>query len=214
MKLAIALLLVSHVAPAEIVDRVAVAVGRQVITLSQIHTEVRVTAFIEGQKVDVDGMRQKAASRLIDQTLIRKEIEITRFPTPKAEEVGPLLTQVKNLYGPRYGAALKEYALAEDEVKEHLLWQLTFLRFVQYRFQPAVQVTEAELRDEFATQLKILKEAGRPPQTFEQMRTDLEALATQRHVDEALERWLAEQRAQTSIIYRLRNIAASGGGGR
>ncbi|BDC50198.1 hypothetical protein F183_A25140 [Bryobacterales bacterium F-183] len=208
MKFAIALLLLlAPAAPAEIVDRVAVAVGRQVITLSQIHTEVRVTAFIEGQKVDLDAMRQKATSRLIDQTLIRKEIEITRFPTPKPEELEPLLKQVKNLYGPRYGGALKEYELTEDEVKQHLLWQLTFLRFVQYRFQPGVQVTEAELQDEFATQTKALKDAGRPAQTFEQMRTDLETLVTQKHVDEALERWLAEQRTQTSIIYRLRGIA-------
>lgn len=211
MRLAIALLLLAPVAPAEIVDRVAVAVGRQVITLSQIHTEVRVTAFIEGQQVKIDEMRQKAASRLIDQTLIRKEIEITRFPAPKLEDVEPLLTQVRNLYGPRYGSALKQYDLTEDEVKQHLLWQLTFLRFVQYRFQPGVQVTETELQEEFAAQLKALKDAGRPPQTFEQMRTDLEALVTQKHVDEALERWLAEQRSQTSIIYRLRNVAIGGG---
>lgn len=211
MRLAIALLLLAPVAPAEIVDRVAVAVGRQVITLSQIHTEVRVTAFIEGQQVKIDEMRQKAASRLIDQTLIRKEIEITRFPAPKLEDVEPLLTQVRNLYGPRYGSALKQYDLTEDEVKQHLLWQLTFLRFVQYRFQPGVQVTETELQEEFAAQLKALKDAGRPPQTFEQMRTDLEALVTQKHVDEALERWLAEQRSQTSIIYRLRNVAMGGG---
>lgn len=211
MKAAIALLFLAAAnGPAEIVDRVAVAVGRQVITLSQIQTEIRVTAFIEGQKVNIDEMRQKAASRLIDQTLIRKEIEITRFPTPKMEDVEPLLKQVKNLFGQRYGAALKEYELTEDEVKQHLLWQLTFLRFVQYRFQPGVQVTEAELQEEFAAQSKALKDAGRPPQTFEQMRTDLEALVTQKHVDEALEHWMAEQRSQTSIIYRLRNILGEG----
>ena len=34
---------------AEVIDRIAIVVGRQVITASQIDTEVRVTAFLSGQ---------------------------------------------------------------------------------------------------------------------------------------------------------------------
>ena len=92
----------------EIIDRIAVAVGKQVITSSQIDTEERVTAFLNGSGADADAVavRKKAAGRLIDQTLIRREIELTRFPVPRPEEAVPLLEQAKAVHGDGYANAL------------------------------------------------------------------------------------------------------------
>jgi hypothetical protein len=193
---------------AEIIDRVAVAVGKQVITSSQIDTEVRVTAFLNGGGTEADPVaaRKKAAGRLIDQTLIRKEIELTRFPVPKPDEAAPLLQQAKTVHGDGYTNALKMASLTEDDVLQHLLWQLTFLRFVQYRFQPGVSLTDNEVRDFYNEQSARFKAQGKTTPAFDAIRKDLETILTQRYVDEALDRWLAEQRSQAIIVFRLKGL--------
>lgn len=194
---------------AEVVDRIAIIVGRQVITTSQIDIEVRVTAFLSGQSKPAvtDTLQREAAARLIEQTLVRREIELTRFPTPKPEETGPLFEQAMRIHGDNFAAALREARLTEDDLKQHLLWQLTLLRFVQYRFQPGVSVTDNEIRDLYNQESAKLKAQGKPSPPFEESRKDLEALLTERHVDEALERWLIEQRGQTAIAFKVKELA-------
>src|SRR5512140_1348804 len=99
----VVLLFMSLPAGAEIIDRIAVTVGKQVITVSQIETEVRVTAFLSGQKPLVtDALRRDAAARLVDQMLIRREVELTRFPVPNADEAKPLLEQAKAIHHDAY----------------------------------------------------------------------------------------------------------------
>ena len=42
---------------------------------------------------------------------------------------------------------------------------------------------------------------------MEGMRKDIEAILTQQRVDQALDRWLDEQRNQSTIVYRLKDLA-------
>ena len=52
----------------EIIDRIAVSVGNQVITSDQITDEIRVTALLNHKNIDLSGdERKKAAERLIEQ---------------------------------------------------------------------------------------------------------------------------------------------------
>lgn len=194
---------------AEVVDRIAIIVGRQVITTSQIDTEVRVTAFLSGQPKPAvtDTLKREAAARLIEQTLVRREIELTRFPTPKPEEAKPLFEQAMRIHGDNFAAALREAGLSDEDLNQHLLWQLTLLRFVQYRFQPGVSVSDNEIRDLYNQESARLKSQGKSTPPFEEARKDLEAALTERHVDEALERWLVEQRGQTAILFKVKELA-------
>lgn len=202
------LVAVAATARAEIVDRIAVAVGKQVVTMSQVDQEVRVMAFLDGRKPEATPVaRKEAASRLIDQTLVRREIEVTRFPSPKPGEADALVAQARTIHGDGYEAALKSASLTEEDVSRHLLWQLTLLRFVQYRFQPGVSLGDNEVRDYYNEQSNRLKAEGKSTPPFEAARKEIENLLTQRLVDRALERWLAEQRMQTPVVYRMKELA-------
>ena len=67
-------------AHAEVIDRIAVTLDNQVITQSEILREMRLTAFLNGDPLDLSGeSRKKAAGRLIEQKLIRKEIEAPQY---------------------------------------------------------------------------------------------------------------------------------------
>jgi len=198
----IALFLIAAVARGEIIDRIAATVGRQVITESQITEEIAVTAFLSGNAPDVsDANRTRTANRLVDQTLIRREIEVTRFPQANNEEGAGLLEKLKNATN-NFAAALAATHLTEAILMKHLQWQATFLRFVEYRFRPGVQISEADLRDFYETQSKEWKRQNRTVPSFEDARQDLERLLSAQYVDQALDRWLGDQRTQTQIVFK------------
>lgn len=192
---------------AEIIDRIAAAVGKQVITESQVTEEIRVTALLDGKPADwSDANHKRALNRLVDQTLIRREIDATRFEEAKVEEGVTLLAQLKTQMKD-FNTSLSANHVAEAVVARHLQWQVTFLRFVEYRFKPSIEVTEADLKDFYTTQAEEWKKQNQAVPSFDDARADLERLLTSKYVDQALDRWLGDQRTQTSIVFKTSKAA-------
>ncbi len=192
----------------EVVDRVAIAVGRHVITQSHLDTEVNVTAFLSDgpKKLDAATARKQAAGRLIQQTLIRREIEITRFPMPKPDEAQSLFEQIRTPHGENFLKNLHAAGLQTQDLAAHLLWQLTLMRFVLYRFQPGISIGDDEIKGYYEAQLPKWAAEGKSAPEMETIRKDIEDLLTQQRVDRALDGWLVEQRDQTQIVYRVKGL--------
>lgn len=194
---------------AVIIDRVAVSVGNSVITESQIELAIRVTAFINGEQPDfrVETKRQ-TADRLVDQLLIRNELQLARFPATAEAAVERLLARVKQSRfagkDSDYRHALAQAGLAEAELKTQLAWQLTFLRFVDARFRPGVQITDQEIQNYFETTIVPANRQAQPGQTttLEDYRDRIERVLTQQRVDQQLNAWLKETRARASVSFR------------
>ena len=125
-------------AAAGVIDRVAVVVGNQVITESEVLLEVRLTEFLNGQPLDLGvAQRRAAAERLVDQQLIRGEMQIGGYPMPAESEGQAVLRKFRQENYPSipaFRAALEKYGLTEEEVNRHLLWQVAALRFTDQRF--------------------------------------------------------------------------------
>ena len=159
---------------AEIIDRIVVSVGNQVVTASEVRREIQMAAFLNGAEPDFGAdSRRKAAERLIEQKLIRKEMEVGRYPGPAAAETEPLLQQVREQRfksNEEYLGALAKYGISEPDLKAQLLWQLTVLRFVEFRFRvPGDTASKAQVNQE---------------------------------IDKEMDAWLKEARARTRIEYR------------
>ena len=77
------LLLISFVWGAEVMDRIAVIVGKRAIKTSDIDRELRVSSFMNRQPVDKSpaGSR-KVAERLIDQELVRQDLLNGQYARP------------------------------------------------------------------------------------------------------------------------------------
>ena len=194
-------------ARAEIIDRIAVTLDNQVITASEIALEIRLTAFLNGDPLDFSpAARRKAADRLIEQKLIRKEIQVGRYVAPSPDEVDPMLKQVQ---GQRfhsvdeYRQALAKYGISEDELKAHLLWQLNLLRFIDIRFRPGVQVTDAQIQAYFDANRAKLEAPPGPSKklTLDDLRSDIREILTAEGADKQLDDWLAETRKRTRIQF-------------
>jgi hypothetical protein len=204
MRIAVALIL-ACIANADIVDRVAANIGRNVITDAQVTEEIRVTSFLQGDPVDLaPENRRKALDRLVDQFLVRRELEFTRFAGISDVDIQPVLKSARDQYTTEaeFNAALAKYEITADELKRHITWTLTMLRFIEYRFQPAVQINNTQLRQEYQRQAVAWKQKhGTDMAPLEQVQPDIEKIVRQRFVDASLDRWLGEVRTQNEIIY-------------
>src|SRR5207248_2159304 len=136
-------LMVCALASAVIIDRMAVVVGNRVIKDSDIDRDIRLTDFLNGEKLDFSpAQRRKSAQRLIDQSLIRKEIDTGRYTAPSAGEIQDFLKQVKS-----HRDSLQPYGITQQELEAQVRWQITVLHFIEQRFRPAVLVSDQEIQD-------------------------------------------------------------------
>ena len=199
------LLLLQPVLPAEIIDRIAISVGNQVITESQIAEEIRLTAFLNEEKANLaDDERKKAAGRLIEQTLVRREMEFSHYPLPALSDAAQSLEILKARYktDAEYQQALDVNGITEEELKRRLWWQATFLRFIDYRFRPGIQIPEADVRAYYQQQLDKWKQEGVDPVPgLEEVRPSIERTLTEQRIDQAMDRWLADTRTQVAIRF-------------
>jgi hypothetical protein len=180
------------ISQAVIVDRIAIIAGKRVIKDSDIAQDLRITAFLNHELPQfTPEARKKAADRLIDQTVIRIEIEQGDYPIPSIDEAKAFLANIKK---PRFASegsyqrTLVADQINEQDLLQRLLWQMTVLRFVDARFRPAVRLTDEEVQA-YATQHK---------QTLDEGRNALTAQA----VDKALDAWLTSRRKALNLVYK------------
>jgi hypothetical protein len=139
---------------AGVLDRVAIVIDKTIVTESEVLDDLRLTEFLNDQPLDTGpAARRAAADRLVDQELIRRELELSGFARPPASEADALLLKFRQarFHSPAdYRAALQKYGIAEDQLKQRLLWQLTAIRFTDFRFggqQTAASAQSADRSD-------------------------------------------------------------------
>lgn len=209
MKIAtsIALLLLAALAGrSEIIDRVAVTVDRMVITQSDVLTHIRVAAFLDDrQPVVSPETRRQAARQLVEQLLIRREMEISRYPAPDVRDVEALLESLRQERGlgdrESYAAALDEYGISEQDVRDSLFLQLTLLRFIEFRFRPGIALEDAEVEEFYARRVAEDGDNGVTPE-LDDIRDEIEEFMIQQRVDEELDTWLERAAGDADIRYR------------
>ena len=194
-------------APLDIIDRVAVSVGNHVVTTSDIDREIRVTAYLNGAKLELTpAVRRATADRMVEQTLVRTELETSRYPTPPPSEIDPILAQLKKERFPTdadFQHSLAEYGITEQDVRDELLWQRTLLSFLDVRFRPSVQVSDKEIQDYFDKIVKPAFQAAHAGQTvsIDDYRDQIEATLTGQREDQEMTKWLDQAKKRTEIAY-------------
>jgi hypothetical protein len=190
----------------EIIDQIAVTVNNQVITASQIRDEIRVTGFLNGEKPDFSAAnRRRTADRLIEQVLVRREMDLTRYSEPGVSEIRNTMDQIRS--GFQSDAALKQAlagaGITQAQLQDELLRQAALLRFIDLRFRPEVQIDESEVtRYCQNVYLPALRKRGVAPEpTLDSVRPQCEEEFTAQLVDRRVDAWLKEARDRSDIVY-------------
>lgn len=194
---------------AAVVDRVEVAIGTRVITLSDVDLRIRLTAFQNHARPEFStAARKEAVERLIDQSLIEREMEIGRYENIGAATGEAMLGAFQKENFPAgqesMNAALNSYGLTGDDLTRDLKRQANLLTFIDLRFRPAISVTDEEIRKYFdekviAAAEKQLGVAG--------MRDRITQAITSQRADQEMDTWLRDQRGRTRISYVDRELA-------
>lgn len=181
----------------EVVDRIAASVGRQVIAESEVVESIRVAAFLNREPADLGAAaRRKAAERLVEQALLRREMEVSHYPLPGLEVGVDGAAGVSD-------SELAAAGLTREQLRRHLRWQSAVLAFIEYRFKPGVQLTESEVVEYYQARRRewLARKDEKAPELAE-VRESIEKALTQEHVDRAVDRWLGEARSQVAIRFR------------
>ena len=83
---------------------------------------------------------------------------------------------------PEFRVALEKYGITEGQLKRHLLWQLTAMRFTEVRFRPVIP--------------------GASQQSANRLDGSDSVPATDSDIDEQMHAWLKEARAGTRIKFK------------
>jgi len=193
---------------AEILDRIAVTIDNQVIAESDLIRDIRLSAFLNQSQPDFSGRAKRAtAERLVDRALMRREIELSRYPLPGEKDAAAALENWRRERFPDpavYRQALAQAGIADSALAAYMLEQLTALRFIDYRFRPTVQVGDAEIQQyyekRFLPQWRPAGAAPAPP--LEQVAPKIEQILVEEKVDRMLEAWLKDARSRARIVYR------------
>lgn len=208
MRTLAAILLLCAAANGEVIDRVAVSFGHEVVTLGAIRRQLRMTAYLSGKPPeDTPEARRAAAERLIDQALVKREMDLSRYsPIPMAD-VRKNVEEYREKLGltpERFAEELARYSFTLDEFVDEIYWQATLLRFVQFRFSPSVQVSEDEIQEyyerEYAPRLRAMAPGQEPP-PLDEVRERVAGILTSQKENAVLEQWLRQGRQLSRIRY-------------
>jgi hypothetical protein len=207
MRASFVLLVGCALAAGVVVDRVAVIVGKHVIKNSDIERDLRSTAFLNRERLDLsEDARRKAAERLIDQSLIRDEIETGEYSQSNESELEAML---KRLQQERFGGStsrMKEeaarYGLTDEQLRRQLQWQLTVLKFIDQRFRPGVMVADEEVRAYYDQHAAELRRQFPQAKTFEALEPKIRESLEGERISKAFEQWLGGARKRSRIEYR------------
>jgi hypothetical protein len=213
MKTLLLVFLVSLACRAEIIDRIAVVVGKAVITESEIQREIRLTAFLNGEPLDFSpAVKRKTAERLVEQRLIGNEITASLYDLPSAAAAQEMLKQIKDRFpNPAvYQEELMRVGITEDDLKAHLARQLATLSFLDFRFRPGIQIGEDEIgkyfNDRLAPELKKAKPDGQF--SMNDFRSQVREALIGERMDTASDAWLKQARERTRIEFRAEVFAS------
>jgi hypothetical protein len=199
----VVMVLVALGARAETLDRIAVTVGTQVVTESQILMALRSTALLDRVPVDVSApAKRKMAGWLADQALIRQEANANHITLPSNEAAKGKLEAVKALYpsDEQYRRDLERYGIRESDLADLLLADLREQTFVDLRFRPEVQITEDDLSSYYKT-LSTTRSFDSCT-ADEKCRGDMEKELTDQRAMDDLDKWLITARTGARIVYR------------
>jgi hypothetical protein len=193
-------------APAEIIDRIAVSVGKHAIKLSDIDRDLRVTGFLNREPLNLSPKtRRAAAERLIDQALISDEVADGGYPRPADSDVDALLNKVRR---ERFGGsdarlreALAGYGLTEDQLRQQLQWQLQVLRFIDQRFRAGVVVSDEEVRSYYEQHRADLARENPKNQSLEALEPKIRQALEGERINQNFAQWLEQVRRRYRVQY-------------
>ena len=211
------LLWASLLSAGDMLDRIVAKVNGHIILQSDWDDAARYEAFIDGRPLDklTNEDRKAALDRLIDQELLREQMNAADTTHATGEEVARRLQEIRKQYPKAeseqgWQQALVNFSLTENELKKRVALQLDLLRLVDAKLRPSVQIDSKSIESYYNQELlPQLRQSGSQPVTLAEVTPKIKELLTQQKLNQLLTAWLHNLRAGSEI--RLETIPSDAG---
>ena len=190
-----------------VIDAVAVHIGNDVVTESEVWELEDYQKLLE----DKAQSRALVLQELVDQWIVRTEAAAMKFPKPAADDVNrEFQALLKHFPSPAaFQSRLAAVNLTQDELRRVIARQIYYVRFLNYKFHAAAEVTSAQIEAYYQQQLSPqLQKRGSAIPPLSQVEAQIRELLTQEQINQKAARWLEEAKSRLKIV-----VQPSGGGG-
>lgn len=207
-QVAVFALLFALPAAAEVIDRIAALVERQVITRSEVDQVVGLRIFARNADESEDAYRRRVLDAMIAQTLRYRDVERFGAEDVPADSIEARLREVKQRFPSEtaFAAALREVQLTEDEVRTIIKRQLQVEAYIEERFSPLIFVSLDEIERYYSeTWGPQRRERGLPLLPLGEVREEIRTLLKAERLQQEIDRWTAQLRATANVdvyVYR------------
>lgn len=183
---------------AQTVDGIAARIEGDIITESEVRELAALQQLVNGKPKP----RDEIIRELADQWVVRQEAAATRYQEPSQADVDQSYDLlVKNFPSlADFQAHLAAVGLSDATVRRLLRDQLYLSRFLDYRFRPTVQVSDAQIQDYYNNELvPELKKQGEEVPPVDDVDDKIREVLIQRAIDDRAAKWLDETRSRLNI---------------
>lgn len=189
------------------IDGIAARIGNDVLTDSEVRELEDYQKLVEGKAQD----RTKVVAELVDQWVVETDALASKFPHPNPSDVTLEFQTLLKQFPSReqFQARLAQIGLTQDQLRQVIERQLYYVRFLDYKFHAATQVTAAQIQSYYQQDfIPQLQKRGLTVPPMNQVEAQIRELLTQEEINEKAAQWLQDAKARLRII-----IQPSGGGG-
>lgn len=187
----------------QLVDRVVAVVDEDPILLSDLERVIALGLAEAKDGESVSSLRRRVLDALIEQRIRLHEIGRFGFEQAPLELVERQLEALRARFpdDDAYRSELRRMGIDEVGVRQLLARQLAVLEYVEERLGPRIFVGLEEIRRYYDDELAPRQRAAGallPP--LEEVRESIRALLREERLDEEIDRWTAELRAQADVV--------------
>jgi hypothetical protein len=188
----------SAAASPQTIDGIAARIDTDVITDSEVRELADFQMLVDGSSKSRDELIQE----LSDQWIVHGEAEAARFPYPSDKDINNAYAQLVKQFPSQaeFDKRCAQAGLTPDAVRRQLSEQLYLSRFLDFRFRPAAEISDADVQkyydDEFVPELKAKGEAIPPLAKVQQT---IREVLVQRDITNRANQWLDDTRSRLQI---------------
>jgi hypothetical protein len=189
------------------IDSIAARIGNDVLTESEVRELQDYQKLVEGQAQN----RAKVVEELVDQWIVETDALATKFPLPTTADITQEFQALLKQFPSRaeFDARLAQIGMTQDEVRQVIQRQLYYIRFLDYKFHAATQVTSRQIQSYYQQELgPQLQKRGLSVPPLDKVEAQIRQLLTQEEINEKATQWLDEAKARLRVV-----IQPPGGGG-
>jgi hypothetical protein len=190
-----------------VVDGIAATVNNFPILRSDVEEGLAFEALASGRPIGswTESERREELDRLIDQQLLRLQMQAPDLAPPSREQLDQRIEEVRKLHpgaqsDEGWQRLMDEYGLTLPRVEELVVNQMLVFRLVDTRLRPGVQPDPRRIETYYReTLLPQLAAKGAKPPTLAEVTPQIKAILIEKEISEQLASWLQTLRLENNV---------------